>query len=833
MVEKISRILISTVFLISLFFIKQSANATISSCSATVSPTTVNTITSQSYTFTLGSVSGVLWVRVTRPSSNFTITSGSGSGWNVSTADSTATFTPVGQSAGSATINVTATSGSSEASSANWTVQVSDDGGGASPTTCSGSLGTAISGAGSDTTAPEISAITISEVSTSSVKITWTTNENANSVVEYGTTDSYGSTKSDSTSTTSHSLTLSDLSANTTYHYQIKSTDSSSNEAATDDDTYTTAKVGDPTPTPKTVTTTVTKEVTKADSTNPVVKIDPLTETVFKDLALISGSAIDDREVSEIAYTLDSGKSWNNVKKTKNLNTASADFEIVLTGLKTGAYKIKVRAKDAKGNTGESVAFPFEIDQKGPTVTFSTNFSKPFSQAPKITGKAEEKSGEASVEYSVDAGKNWLPVDKIQIASKEATLFEFTPALIDDDNYTIAVRGKDRLGNIGDPAFATLVIDRLPPLVGGMLAYLGAQMLTPSDEEVFYTTTHIEHLLIFSAVGGPTKIELVVKESKTGQEILKKSLVKNKDSNLWVMSLVFDKEGDYEVFTFAQDGAGQKTDKKVARFKVYPNGQVIDKTGVGVQNASIRLFVKDYITSDFHQWDATAYQEINPQVTDENGRYRLFLPRGKYYLEAKKIAYKTLRSEIFEVKEPAAVVSNLNLEPAPMLKLGFIQIPLPYFRATSALVDLSNSPTHSGGVQESKNLDNLSDLKLYSEAKNFPLLSLRGKQTVISLLNTWWPQVSQQLQILEQFANNNPDRNVVAVFPHESDSRVSLYKKRGGYKVNFVADPDGGLAKFLSYDIVPTHFFLNRSLKAERKFVGILSVEEMGKNVVE
>jgi hypothetical protein len=86
--------------------------------------------------------------------------------------------------------------------------------------------------AGGDTTPPSISAVGASGVTSSSASINWTTNEPADSQVEYGTTTSYGQiTALNSTRVTSHSTTVSGLAANTTYYYRVRSRDAANNLA--------------------------------------------------------------------------------------------------------------------------------------------------------------------------------------------------------------------------------------------------------------------------------------------------------------------------------------------------------------------------------------------------------------------------------------------------------------------------------------------------------------------------------------------------------------------------------------------------------------------------
>ena len=83
-----------------------------------------------------------------------------------------------------------------------------------------------------------ISGVSVSPTATTAV-VSWTTNSTANSRVDYGTTRGYGSNVTDSTLVTSHSLTLTSLTCNTTYHYQITSV-GSAGSATTTDTTFTT-----------------------------------------------------------------------------------------------------------------------------------------------------------------------------------------------------------------------------------------------------------------------------------------------------------------------------------------------------------------------------------------------------------------------------------------------------------------------------------------------------------------------------------------------------------------------------------------------------------------
>ncbi len=103
-------------------------------------------------------------------------------------------------------------------------------------------------GGGSSYTSPSpiISSVSTTPVGNTSMTITWSTSLPATSQVLYGLTSVYGSqTSLNSALVTSHSVTISNLQANTTYHFKILSTASGSN-APTSDLTFTTGKSGTP-----------------------------------------------------------------------------------------------------------------------------------------------------------------------------------------------------------------------------------------------------------------------------------------------------------------------------------------------------------------------------------------------------------------------------------------------------------------------------------------------------------------------------------------------------------------------------------------------------------
>jgi poly(hydroxyalkanoate) depolymerase family esterase len=85
----------------------------------------------------------------------------------------------------------------------------------------------------------QITSVVAGNIGTNSAAITWQTNNYANSRVDYGPTPPYA-TASDAAAVTAHSSTLSALTANTTYHYQVTSLDAYGQSSTSADATFTT-----------------------------------------------------------------------------------------------------------------------------------------------------------------------------------------------------------------------------------------------------------------------------------------------------------------------------------------------------------------------------------------------------------------------------------------------------------------------------------------------------------------------------------------------------------------------------------------------------------------
>lgn len=85
------------------------------------------------------------------------------------------------------------------------------------------------------TNAPALANINVGPVADVSATITWTTDQSADSVVEYGLTTAYGNSATNGALLWYHTINLNGLSPNTTYHYRVKSGNAANGQSVSGD----------------------------------------------------------------------------------------------------------------------------------------------------------------------------------------------------------------------------------------------------------------------------------------------------------------------------------------------------------------------------------------------------------------------------------------------------------------------------------------------------------------------------------------------------------------------------------------------------------------------
>jgi hypothetical protein len=193
--------------------------------------------------------------------------------------------------------------------------------------------------------APVISAVNVSNITTTSAIISWATDQTATSLVQYGTTTAYGSASALNLALiTSHAVTLTGLTPGTTYNFAVLSSNSAGVSTASANFTFATQELLSP---PPQISYLAFWGITSSGVTISWSTDVPSTTGV------------------EYGATSDLGSST----PTQALLTNS--HGVTLTGLAAGTtYYFQAQSTDANGNIGYSAVYSFTtVGTVAPVIT--------------------------------------------------------------------------------------------------------------------------------------------------------------------------------------------------------------------------------------------------------------------------------------------------------------------------------------------------------------------------------------------------------------------------------------------------------------------------------
>jgi Bacterial Ig domain/Purple acid Phosphatase, N-terminal domain len=238
--------------------------------------------------------------------------------------------------------------------------------------------------AAADTTAPAISGVGASSVTSSAATIGWTTDEASNSQVEYGTTTSYGALSAlNSSNVTSHSQALTGLAAGTLYHYRVKSRDAAGNLATSQDFSFSTPAAGDTTP--------------------PTVSItSPAAGAHVKGKIKIVAAAADQGGIASVQFQLDG----NNLGAADTITPYTTIWNTA--GVAQGYHTLTAIARDKAGNATTSAPVSVIIgtvtaDVTPPTVSIASPVGgTTVSATVTVSANAGDNVGVVGVQFKLD-----------------------------------------------------------------------------------------------------------------------------------------------------------------------------------------------------------------------------------------------------------------------------------------------------------------------------------------------------------------------------------------------------------------------------------------------
>ncbi len=436
-------------------------------CGVSVSPSSIKGGSTTTVTFTVQSYEGsdeITSVRIgTTAVDEFQVQSAQSTGWSGTVESSNTAGFSGGSltSGGSQSFSLSLAAIDQDQSTIGWDVYVNDT------ILCTGSPGIAIYKS-TTTDGLSISSIGVTGIQQSRASIVWTSSAAANSYAEYGMTSSYGSSASDSTSSTTHSLTITGLSSGTTYHYRVRSTDSQGNIATSGDFTFTTVSASSTT----TTTTTTTEYVTATPTPTPVPdRVKPTVELTtdfqkpFVTAPQLVGTAQDNVRVDTIEYSLDGGKNWIAVRSGISLKKAKVSFAFTPTQtLDDGNYAVLVRATDDAGNVGVSKSHTLIIDRLPPNVGPMIVHAGPLLYEPALGGGYEIAAGvRTSITFSAVGGPTQIV---LRIGSETAQAHKYLYSGLWKSSFTldrpgvypVVATATDGAGNVTSRSLGSITV---------------------------------------------------------------------------------------------------------------------------------------------------------------------------------------------------------------------------------------------------------------------------------------------------------------------------------------------------------------------------------------
>lgn len=247
-------------------------------------------------------------------------------------------------------------------------------------------LETALEVVAIDNVPPEITDVSVTNITTSGATISWITDELAQGKIEYGKTAEYDTSSPLATDyATEHSASIISLDPDVEYHYRVVVQDESGNEAVSPDEIFITDAVPVTTPTeeptttgsePTTVTTPETETGTStttesADASTPFAISHVETASIGASVAKIIWKT-NESATSQIFYS--QGETYALSSPLSATNVTS--HEIELTNLKSDTnYFYKVVSKNASGKTIEKGGFEFNTLHKQKIIVVAPTIS--------------------------------------------------------------------------------------------------------------------------------------------------------------------------------------------------------------------------------------------------------------------------------------------------------------------------------------------------------------------------------------------------------------------------------------------------------------------------
>lgn len=320
---------------------------------------------------------------------------------------------------------------------------------------------TTLEDGGDDKDPPVISGVKAESVTDSGAVITWTTDKDSDSQVEYGLTTRYGSsTPLAGALTREHALALSGLKSGTTYHYRVVSAGAAGNRARSGDLTFTTLDKAPPAIEGMVVTDVTTTGCTVIWTTSRPAD-------------------------SQVLYGPDAGYG----SRTARMGPLATGHQVAITGLASGTtYHCQAVSRDGDGREARSEDYLFTtVDDTPPVIT--DVMAQSITDSSAVITWTTDSPSEGSVEYGPgDKGYRFVSAyDNTMVTSHSVAL----TGLAAQTTYHYKVKSRDASGLWAAAPDATFTTGVDWSATAPGIMFLTASQVTISGATISWSTDEL------------------------------------------------------------------------------------------------------------------------------------------------------------------------------------------------------------------------------------------------------------------------------------------------------------------------------------------------------
>ncbi len=282
-------------------------------------------------------------------------------------------------------------------------------------------------------------------ITTQAVTITWSTDRSADSKVEYGTTSgSYNTTQPYvSSQVTSHSVTINNLSAGTTYYYKTQWTDGDGNTGTSDEYSFST---------------------TAAPSAQSVSASSIGLTTAYINFTIYNGSSVTVQYGTTTAY-------GGSVTQATSNTGSGATYSVPLTGLTDGMqYHYRLVMKDASSNSYNSDDYTDLVTLPRPKITNVRIQQVANTAQTTLLVTWSTNTSVSSIVTVYPTNNPGAAADTVNVALTSGQHQMIVGGMLPKTDYYLVVKGRDKIGNeaSSDTQKVTTATDTRPPAISDL-----------------------------------------------------------------------------------------------------------------------------------------------------------------------------------------------------------------------------------------------------------------------------------------------------------------------------------------------------------------------------